>query len=271
MAPMLDVVPASEQPVDGDSTGHPFIAIDGDYGRGLVIVCDHARNSLPARYGTLGLPASELERHIAYDIGAEALTRRLAALLGAPAVLSTFSRLLIDPNRGEDDPTLIMQLSDGAVVPGNAGICASERQYRIEQFYRPYHEAIETAIARVEAAGAIPVVFSVHSFTPSWKGVPRPWHAGLLWDSDDRLGRALVAALREVPGLVVGENEPYSGGLAGDTMDFHCTRRGLSHALLEVRQDLIAGAEGVEEWAERLATILPRLLTDASITDRIAV
>jgi len=250
-------------------SGNPFIVIDGDYGRGLVLVCDHARNSLPEGYGTLGLPESELERHIAYDIGAEALTRRLAELLDAPAVMSTFSRLLIDPNRGEDDPTLVMRLSDGAIVPGNALVDEEERQLRLERYHRPYHKAIAAAVARAEATGAVPVVLSIHSFTPNWKGVPRRWHAGLLWDKDARLSQAMVAGLRETPGLVVGENEPYSGGLTGDTMDVHCTRRGLSHALIEVRQDLIAAADGVEEWANRIAGIMPRLMADSSIINRV--
>ncbi|WP_137388210.1 N-formylglutamate amidohydrolase [Rhodoligotrophos defluvii] len=246
-----------------------FIELVGGVERGLLLVCDHARNTLPPEYGTLGLPESELARHIAYDIGAEALTRALAARLGAPAVLSCFSRLLIDPNRGEDDPTLIMRLSDGSIVPGNARVDAAERLRRLERFYRPYHQAIDGWMERIVAAGRDPVVLSIHSFTPSWKGVPRPWHVGLLWDRDERLSRALVAALRAEPGLVVGENEPYRGGLDGDTMDIHCTRRGLSHALIEVRQDLIADEAGAEEWAERLARLLPTLLKDKTLTGRI--
>ncbi|WP_342640799.1 N-formylglutamate amidohydrolase [Rhodoligotrophos ferricapiens] len=257
--------PGSSEPIP------PFIEIEGNRRLGLLLICDHARNSLPESYGSLGLPPSELKRHIAYDIGAEALTRALAARLSAPAVLSTFSRLLIDPNRGEDDPTLIMQLSDGAVIPGNARIDQTERRARIELFYRPYHDAIARGIQAITAAGRAPVVISVHSFTPNWKGVPRPWHVGLLWGRDDRLSRALVAALRAEPaGLVVGENEPYSGALAGDTIDTHCIRNGLSHTLIEIRQDLISDNDGVAQWADRLESVLRRVLSDSAITERIS-
>src|SRR5690606_37084751 len=125
----------------------PFDLVEGDASRGILLVCDHARRDLPHDYGTLGLPAAEFERHIAYDIGAEAVTRELAALLGAPAVLANFSRLLIDPNRGEDDPTLIRQLYDGTVVPGNYPMAAEERERRLERFYRPYHDAVAAMVA----------------------------------------------------------------------------------------------------------------------------
>ena len=229
-------------------------------GRGpLVLLCDHAVNFIPPEYGRLGLPASELERHIAYDIGAAALTRGLAARLGARAVLSGFSRLLIDPNRGLDDPTLVMRLSDGAVVPGNARIDAAERARRIERFYRPYDRAVAETIASVEAEGFAPVLVSIHSFTPFWKGRPRPWHVGVLYGRDARLAAPLLARLREDPALVVGDNEPYDGDLEGDTLDRHGTRHGRLHVLLEVRQDLVADEDGVAAWTDRLVPILERL------------
>jgi predicted N-formylglutamate amidohydrolase len=163
-----------------DAASHRVVP--GRANRGLVILCDHATNHIPPEYGTLGLDPAQLKRHIAYDIGAEAVVGRLAELLGAPAVLSRFSRLLIDPNRGDDDPTLIMRLSDGAVVPGNRHLDAAERQHRIERFWRPYHAAIADTIDRCIAAGTPPAIVSVHSFTESWKGTPRPWHVGVLWE-----------------------------------------------------------------------------------------
>lgn len=235
----------------------PFEIIDGDRARGLVLVADHAFNSLPDEYGDLGLPPAEFKRHIAYDIGVEAVTRKLAALTGAPAVMARFSRLLIDPNRGPDDPTLIRQLYDGTVVPGNYPISPEERQKRLETFYQPYHDAISALIASVAAAhGAAPLVLSVHSFTPFMQGRERPWHVGLLWDRDDRAMRLLSEALGTEPGLVVGDNEPYDGALRGDTMFRHCTVNGFAHALVEIRQDLIVAQSGAAEWAERLAPIL---------------
>lgn len=237
-----------------------FDVVEGDPAAGLVLICDHARNALPREYGTLGLPPAELQRHIGYDIGAEAVTRGLARRLGVPAVLSRFSRLLIDPNRGEDDPTLIMRLSDGAVVPGNAHVDESERARRLALFYRPYHAAIERVVGAAAATGHAPAILSIHSFTPAWKGVKRPWHAGILWDRDGRLPTPLIAALRAEGDLVVGENEPYSGELEGDTLNRHGTQRGRAHALVEIRQDLIAADDGVAGWVDRLGRILPGLV-----------
>ena len=149
----------------------PFEIIEGARERGLLLVADHAKRNLPEEYGDLGLPAEEFQRHIAYDIGVETVTRRLAALTGAPAVLANFSRLLIDPNRGEDDPTLIRQLYDGTIVPANYPLAAEERERRLERFYRPYHDAVAAMTASVAAvSGGAPFIFSVHSFTPVMQG-----------------------------------------------------------------------------------------------------
>jgi predicted N-formylglutamate amidohydrolase len=206
------------------------------------------------------LPASEFERHIAYDIGVEPVVRGLCARLRAPAVLAGFSRLLIDPNRGLDDPTLIMQVSDGAIVPGNVGLDGQERERRIALYYRPYHAAIDGLLDEAMASGRAPVILSVHSFTPSWRGVDRPWHGGVLWKRDGRFARPLIERLRREAGLWIGDNEPYSGGLEGDTLDVHATARGLADALIEIRQDLVSDAAGVAEWIERLAVMLADII-----------
>ncbi|ACK52584.1 N-formylglutamate amidohydrolase [Methylocella silvestris BL2] len=237
----------------------PVERIEGARDGGVLFICDHASNALPPPYGTLGLPQSELERHIGYDIGARALTLRLASLFGAPAVLSRFSRLLIDPNRGSDDPTLVMQLSDGAIVPGNAAIAAEEIERRIALYWRPYRDAVSVAVDMMTAAGPLPVVLSIHSFTPCWRGVTRPWEIGILWDSDARLAAPLIAALDEA-GFCVGDNEPYDGALVGDTLDEEVTRRGLAGLLVEVRQDLISTKEQAERYADRLAPIFASVL-----------
>lgn len=232
-----------------------------DADHGLIIVCDHAENTLPVSYGTLGLDPDQLQRHIGYDIGAKALCEKLADRLNATLVMSRFSRLLIDPNRGMDDPTLIMRLSDGAVVPGNANHDAAERARRLARYYKPYDDAVTRARTHVRAVtGRAPVLFSVHSFTPIWRGHPRPWHAGVLWDKDDRLVRPLIEALEAQGDLIVGDNEPYRGELPGDTMHRHGTMTGTVHALLEVRQDLIHNEAGVEEWADRLSPMLEKLM-----------
>jgi predicted N-formylglutamate amidohydrolase len=235
----------------------PFELIDGDRKRGFVLLADHAKRDLPDEYGDLGLPASEFQRHIAYDIGVEQVTRRLAELTGAPALLANFSRLLIDPNRGEDDPTLIRQLYDGTVVPGNYPMTPQEREKRIDRFYRPYQDAVGALVASVaRASGRAPFLFSVHSFTPNMQGHARPWHVGLLWDRDDRAARLIIELLARDEPLVVGDNEPYDGALRGDTMFRHGTANGYAHALIEIRQDLISDSSTADAWAERLAPIV---------------
>ena len=235
----------------------PFEIVEGDRGRGLVLVADHAGRALPDEYGDLGLPAEEFQRHIAYDIGVEWVTRRLAALTGAPAIMANFSRLLVDPNRGEDDPTLIRQLYDGTVVPGNYPLAAEERERRLDAFYRPYHDAVAALIASVAAAsGVAPFILSVHSFTPAMQGIERPWHAGVLWDLDDRAPKQMIDMLARDPTLVIGDNEPYDGALRGDTMYRHAIVNGFAHALVEIRQDLVADEAGAEAWADRLAPII---------------
>lgn len=237
----------------------PFAMVEGDPAAGLVLICDHAENRLPSRYGTLGLGPDALLRHISWDPGARAVTLSLARRLGAPAILSRFSRLLIDPNRGRDDPTLIMRLSDRTVIPGNLGIDAREREERIARYYQPYDDAIGRAIGLALATGVAPAVVSIHSFTPVWRGRGRPWQVGVLWDADPRLAQPLIERLRADGDLVVGDNEPYSGALSGDTLYRHATRRGLAHALIELRQDLISDENGVEAWAARLAAVLAEL------------
>ncbi len=212
--------------------------IEGRLDAGVLFICDHASNAVPGAYAALGLPPAEFERHIAYDIGAAAVTRRLAELIGAPAILSRFSRLLIDPNRGADDPTLVMQLSDGAIIPGNAGVSDEEIERRLALYWRPYRYAISQSVEAMMKSGPIPAILSIHSFTPTWRGSPRPWEVGVLWDSDPRLAEPLIVALSDA-GFAVGDNEPYDGALVGDTLDEEVTRRGLAGLLVEIRQDLI--------------------------------
>lgn len=246
--------------IQEDLGDKPYRSIEGDLRTGLLILCDHAENTIPEPYANLGLRSEDLNRHIAYDLGAAPVAERLAELLGAPVLLSRFSRLLIDPNRGLDDPTLIMQISDGLVVPGNAGLDEAAVAARVAGYYAPYHQAIERAIDAGIAAGKPPAVVSVHSFTQAWKGMPRPWSVGVLWDKDPRLALPLLEGFRAIPGIVVGDNAPYTGQLKGDTLYRHGTRRGLAHALIEVRQDLILGPEGQAEWATRLAEVLRKVM-----------
>ena len=243
-----------------DALFAPFETIEGDRRKGLVLVADHAGRDLPDEYGDLGLPASEFDRHIAYDIGVEAVMRELARLLDAPGVMARFSRLLIDPNRGEDDPTLIRQLYDGTIVPANYPMSEQERARRLDRYYRPYHDAVGSMVASVATAtGTAPFIVSIHSFTPSMQGRPRPWHVGILWDSDDRAVTPMLDRLSRDEALVVGDNEPYDGALRGDTMFRHAIVNGYAHVLIELRQDLIATEQDAAGWAERLAPIVEEI------------
>jgi predicted N-formylglutamate amidohydrolase len=251
--------------------GAAFEAVERIAGRldaGVLLVCDHARNALPPAYGSLGLPREALDRHIAYDIGARALTLRIAERLGAPAALSTFSRLLIDPNRGADDPTLVMRYSDGAIVPGNARADAAEIEARVNAYWRPYREAVQAMTEAMLAEGPPPAIVSIHSFTDVWRGARRPWKVGALYDRDDRLAKAFLHALAVDGGMAaheIGDNEPYSGGLPGDTIDAVAAARGLLNVLIEVRQDLIATPEAAQAWGERLAPLLTRALAQCGV------
>jgi predicted N-formylglutamate amidohydrolase len=255
--------------VEDDLGEKPYRTIDGDVKLGLIIVCDHAQNRIPERYGSLGLKHEDLHRHIAFDLGAEGVAAMLAEMLGAPAVLSRFSRLLIDPNRGLDDPTLIMQIADGLLVPGNAHLSGSDIEMRLDQFYRPYHGAIDRAVEAGIAAGKPPAILSIHSFTQAWKGVPRPWSAAVLWDKDPRLPLPLLESLDSIPDALIGDNVPYSGQLKGDTLYRHATLRGLAHALIEIRQDLILADDGQADWAAHLARVVKDVLRSAPALNRI--
>jgi predicted N-formylglutamate amidohydrolase len=247
------------------STPAPVEALDGDLGRGLLLLCDHASNAIPPEYGGLGLPPEALERHIAYDIGAAAVTRACAGALGVPALLTTFSRLLIDPNRGLDDPTLVVTVSDGTVIPGNAALDPSEVERRIERFLVPYDAAIARALDAFGQAGVVPAILSIHSMTPRMQGVARPWHASVLWDADPRLAKPLLAALRGERGLIVGDNEPYGDALRGDTLDRHAAPRGLAAVVLELRQDLLLHDQEAAAWGRRLAGLAAPLLDDPAL------
>lgn len=235
-------------------TENAFEAIPGE--SRILLLCDHASNALPE--GGLGLDPLLLSTHIAHDIGAAAVTRALAKAYGAPAFLGVWSRLLVDLNRGPDDPTILMKLSDGSIIPGNARADQQELARRVAAFHAPYHAAIA---AKLDSMGADAVVISMHSFTPVWKGQPRPWEVGILYDRDRRLADPLMARLREA-GFAVGDNEPYSGALEGDTLYRHGTMRGLPHALIEIRQDLIGDETTAQAFAMRLKPILDAALDD---------
>lgn len=243
---------------------HPSFEIRGADSNGRwLITCDHATNRVPdwVNGGDLGLAPADMQRHIAYDVGAAGVTRHLAQLLDSPAILSDFSRLVIDPNRGEDDPTLLMKLYDGTIIPANRYADEAERERRLDALYRPFHDAYAALVRRRDDV----VVCAIHSFTPQLKGrPPRPWEVGVLYAGDDRLARPFIAACR-AQGWCVGDNEPYSGHLPGDSVERHALRDGRPNVLIEVRNDLIADDAGQALWAANLAPILKEVLAQSGL------
>lgn len=231
-------------------------------GRWLV-TCDHAANTVPSEIngGTLGLSDSDMDRHIAYDVGAAGVTLELARLLNSPAILSNFSRLVIDPNRGEDDPTLLMKLYDGTIIPGNRHADAAEIQKRLDLCYRPYHRALAELAARPGM-----VLLSIHSFTRQLDGrPPRPWEVGVLHAHDQRLSKPLIAALSAQGGAPVGDNEPYGGHLPGDAVERHALDHGRPNVLIELRNDLIRDPDHQRHWAGKLAPVLQQNLDQSGL------
>lgn len=247
----------------------PFRVMAPHGSAAILVVCDHAANAVPRRLGTLGLPDAELGRHIGWDIGAEAVARGLAERLGAQAIMASFSRLVIDCNRGLADPGAIAAQSDGTVVPGNAGLDAAARAARVEEIYWPYHRAIAAALDAFAARGVTPALISVHSFTPRMNGAHRPWHLGVLWDQDPRVAVPLLHALGRREGLVVGDNEPYTARSPIDfTVPHHAGPRGLPHVTLEIRQNEIDAAAGAARYAALLAETLAPILASVSAAGR---
>lgn len=227
----------------------------------FLIVCDHAGARIPRALGSLGLAGADLARHIAWDIGAASVTRRLSETWDACAVLQRYSRLVIDCNRPPGSPTSIVAASEQTPVPGNAGVDALERQRRERAIFAPYHARIRALLNARAAANRPTVLIAMHSFTPVYLGVARPWHVGVLYRRDRRLAGALLAVLRADRTLVVGENQPYAIGDATDVaIPEYGEQRGLLHVEIEVRQDLIATPDGQRAWASRLASALTESL-----------
>jgi predicted N-formylglutamate amidohydrolase len=248
-------------PLIGPGDPPPYMSYN-DHGRApVLLVADHASPFFPAAMNQLGLADWVLERHVAWDIGSDQLTRHLADALDAQAVLAGFSRLIVDPNRKLDDPTAFAEVSDGIAIPGNIDLDEAQKALRVQSFFKPYHDAIATRLDRFRSRGVVPVFISVHTCTPVFDRVVRPWHVGVMWDRDPRIAVPLMQSLNRMDGVCIGDNEPYSGRHPHDfTVDFHAESAGLPHVGIEVRQDLVSDQEGARKWAGILAAALQPLL-----------
>ncbi|HLI98844.1 MAG TPA: N-formylglutamate amidohydrolase [Bradyrhizobium sp.] len=223
----------------------------------FLLTSDHYGRAIPRRLGDLGLPESELQRHIAWDIGIAGVARALAAHLDAHLIVQTYSRLVIDCNRPPASPNSIPRISEATIIPGNEGLTREMGQARRREIFDPYHCRIAQVIDRRLREGVPTVLVSLHSFTPIYAGIKRPWHVGTLYQSDTRLPPLLLRGLRAQGDLVVGDNEPYAVSDETDyTIPVHGEARGLMNTGIEIRQDLISDPSGEAQWAERLATIL---------------
>ena len=220
----------------------------------FLVICDHASNKIPVKFQELGLSKEILGSHIAFDIGAKEVALYLSNILECPLVMTDFSRLLIDPNRGIDDPTLIMRISDNKIIEGNRNIYNfkknKKKDERVKKYYDVYHNKISEFINLREKDKKYPSIISIHSFTPVWRNKKRDIDIGILWDNDYRLPEIFFNYFKKNhKNLVIGDNEPYSGRLKNDTLYKHATINGLSNILIEIRQDLITERKGQKYFA----------------------
>lgn len=224
----------------------------------IFLTADHAGRVIPRALRQLGVPDAEMERHIAWDIGIEGVTRHLSALLDATAAIQTYSRLVIDCNREPSWPTAMPVVSEYTPVPGNENLTDADRAARVAAIFTPYHDRITALLDARKAAGRHTVLVAMHSYTPNFKGERRDMQVGVLYNKDIRMASIMLDLLRAEGDLIVGDNAPYAITEASDYgIPIHGEKRGLSHVEIEIRQDLIAAPDGQKAWAERFARLLP--------------
>ena len=263
--PNPDQLPAT-YPLSGRDDPPPFGVLHEQGAAPVLVVCDHASRAFPRAMKRLGLPELAGWQHIAWDIGAGELARGLSHALEAPAVLAGYSRLIVDCNRLPDDPEAFREESDGWVIPGNQALTEFDKRLRLACFFDPYHECIAAMLGGFRAREVVPIVVSIHTFTPEYGGKERPWQVGILWDKDEASARRLMDGLSRIEGLVVGDNEPYSGRHPSDyTIDHHAEAAGLPHLCIEVRQDQLESPAGVERWVRILSRLIRSMVDDPSI------
>jgi len=243
---------------------HAYEVLNATGTANILLICEHASNHIPPEYKNLGLNEELLNRHIAWDIGMAQLTRKLSARLNAPAIMATFSRLLIDPNREEDHESLIPHVSDEIPIPGNQMLSRAEIDIRKEQFYHIFHDRADELVRDKLQTGHLPLICGMHSFTPFMNGQNRPWQAAMLWNKDPRLAKALINRLT-ARGYTVGDNQPYSGRDLFYTMNRHGNDHGAPHVTIEIRQDEVSSVKGIDLWTDILANDLTDITQDNQI------
>ena len=260
----------SPWPLIGPEDPPPFQVVNADGSAPFLLVCDHASRAIPHAMKQLGVADWVLERHVARDIGARALTLALSERFDAPAVLAGYSRLVVDLNRQLHDSSAFIKVSDGIAIPGNIEMDERERTERIQSFFDPYHAAVDEALARFTQRGHVPGLLSIHTCTPVYNRVVRRWHVGVMWDKDPRIARPLLENLARVPDVCVGDNEPYSGAHPNDfTIDHHAESNGFPCVGVEVRQDLVDTPEGAAHWAGVLGDAFDSVMADKALYSRL--
>ncbi len=243
------------------------VEVENTMGTAPVLVsCDHASNYIPKKLNDLGLGHSDLSRHIAYDIGALNLSRVLADKLDAPLIHSGYSRLVVDLNRHLDDPGSIPIVSEGTEIPGNHPLTQIQKQRRIDELFWPYHNKFSHTLDGFQSKGIYPAILAIHTFTRVYHGLVRPWHVGVMWDTDDRMAVPFIHNLRQQTDFKIGDNQPYTAlDPLGYAFDVHARGRKLPHLFIEVRQDLVSDEVGVMRWATILYQAVKPLLENKNL------
>ncbi|MDH3452354.1 MAG: N-formylglutamate amidohydrolase [Gammaproteobacteria bacterium] len=258
--------PMQSYPLIGPNDPPPYSIFNAEGVANVLFVCDHSGRAIPEHMQQLGVADWVLEKHVAWDIGSGDVAQRLATRFDAPLICANYSRLVIDTNRPPDDLTLCVPLSEGIAIPGNMDMDEAEREARIQSFFDPYHAAVDARLDMMQENGTAPALIAVHSCTPVFDRVVRPWHIGVLWDKDPRIALPLLQHLSAMDGVCVGDNEPYSGRHPHDyTMDHHGEAARIPHVSIEIRQDLIDTAGGADIWAKVLGDALEEILADAAL------
>lgn len=275
--PLTAIKPAAKAPARGKlparllQAGEPApYRIENAKGSApVLIVCDHASNRVPKALNNVGLSKADLEKHIAWDPGTENIGRYMSEKLDAAAFFATYSRIVVDVNRGERSPECMREVSDHVQVPGNKGLSAAQKRQRLDEIFWPYHRALTGQIKNYLKKGIVPVIVSLHSFTPEMDGFKRPWHIGVLWNKEEEIARRVVENLRaQNPGMVVGENEPYTlkqANLSKNTIKTHAEDTGLPYVIVEFRQDLVATKRDALKWGRIFLEALAPILMDEGL------